>query len=88
MSLYCSALCGIIATTVKGGNIFKFDDNVCSVGTYTGSPEHYEDDQVSVLDGRPSIVSLIPGTSDINLHETICSFTVYIPIYNDSFNYI
>ena len=88
--LYCSALCGIIATTVKGGNIFKFDDNVCSVGTYTGSPEHYEDDQVSVLDGRPyiGIVSLFPGASDNNLHETICSFTVYIPIYNDSFNYI
>ena len=48
MSLYCSALCGIIATTVKDGNIFKFEDNVCSVGTYTGVPEHYDDDQVSV----------------------------------------
>ena len=56
---------------VKDGNIFKFEDNVCSVGTYTGVPEHYEDDQVSVLDGRPSIVSLLPGTSDMNLHETI-----------------
>ena len=46
--LYCSALCGIIATTVEGGNIFKFEDNVCSVGTYTGVPEDFEDDQVSV----------------------------------------
>ena len=46
--LYYSALCGIIATTVKDGNIFKFEDNVCSVGTYTGVPEHYEDDLVRV----------------------------------------
>ena len=45
---YYSALCGIIATTVKDGNIFKFEDNVCSVGIYNGIPEHYEDDQVRV----------------------------------------
>ena len=33
---------------MKDGNIFKFEDNVCSVGTYTGVPEDFEDDQVSV----------------------------------------
>ena len=43
---------------MKDGNIFKFEDNVCSVGTYTGAPEQYDDDQVRVSKVCASNISL------------------------------
>lgn len=38
-----SAQCGILTTMSTGGNIFKFEDNVCSIGEYFGAPEDYAD---------------------------------------------
>ena len=41
-----SALCGLLASA--GGTIFKFEDGLCSVGNYLGSPTQYEDGQESI----------------------------------------
>ena len=85
--MYFSALCGIIATTVKGGNIFKFEDNVCSVGTYTGVPAQFEDDQVSVSNCSSLSTFIFPGTSVINLHEACNSYNYYTYYYSHNYNY-
>ena len=44
--MFWSALCGLHAS--EGGNIFKFEDGLCSVGNYLGSPADYEDGLVSI----------------------------------------
>ena len=44
--LFWSALCGLLASA--GGTIFKFEDGLCSVGNYLGSPADYEDGQESI----------------------------------------
>ena len=42
----CSALCGLLADA-EGGTIFRFEDNTCTVATYRGLPEDYQDGKVS-----------------------------------------
>ena len=44
---FLSALCGLHASA--GGTIFKFEDGICSVGNYLGSPADYEDGLVSII---------------------------------------
>ena len=43
---FLSALCGLHASA--GGTIFKFEDGICTVGNYLGSPADYEDGLVSI----------------------------------------
>ena len=43
IAIALSAQCGILTTMFTGGNIFKSEDNVCSIGEYFGTPEDYAD---------------------------------------------
>ena len=44
---WCSALCGLLADS-EGGTMFRWEDNTCTVATYTGLPEDYQDGKASL----------------------------------------
>ena len=58
----CSALCGLLADS-EGGTMFRWEANTCTVATYTGLPENYQD-------GKASLASLYRHRTSV--HECSC----------------
>ena len=61
---WCSALCGLLADS-EGGTMFRWEDNTCTVATYTGLPENYHD-------GKASSASSLIYRHRTSVHECSC----------------
>ena len=52
----CSALCGLLADS-EGGTMFRWEDNTCTVATYSGLPDYHDYLSQYYQDGKVSSAS-------------------------------
>ena len=53
---WCSALCGLLADS-EGGTMFRWEDNTCTVATYSGLPDYHDYLSQYYQDGKVSSAS-------------------------------